>query len=581
MKDKIARQFHNRNLKSKMLLIIIPCAIISSITIMILAWWIFNQYESTLYNSTMQNLNMIVRYMEMDLNKIENLSDRIITEDTVQTTLQYKEPNIRKKEVSSEYILAARNLYQLMQDRLAAADNVRSISIFVDNEWYYVGASKRSYSKEIIEAAGAELEESNGEIIWYSDKYPANYLYSIRKIKEIGKSSYRDMGVLVIEYNIRTSINKLITESDGIKYEPKVVIWNSKGMIFSSIDDIQTVEWKDNVDYEILSLGKHKYFTSYLQSPVYHWNYMFLISYDTMLGIIHGLRITFAFLFILVSIVSSYYCDKLISKITIRINYLLTRMKSVEKGDLSSKEYIDTGNDEIGMLCRHFEIMVEKLDILIQDNYVKQMLIRENQLKVLQSQINPHFLFNTLQTINWKAKNAQEKDISLIAESLGKLLRYTLRDDNDPVILSEEIKVLENYIAIQQFRYEKRLQVVIDIPETLYSQKIPKLALQNVVENSIKYALENMMEPCKIRIWGEDQGNTFKLYVLDNGPGLKEENMTVTNHPEIKNEITSAGLGIGLKNVDRRMKLIFSDEYGIKIKDTGHGVMVQFYMPKE
>lgn len=580
MKGKLYKRWSKRNLKSKMLMIIIPCAIISSVTIMILAICIFREYENTLYSSTMQNLNMIVRYMELELGKIENMSDRIITEDSVQTALQYEKPNVRKKEVSSEYVLTARKLYQTLQDTLSNSENVKSISIFVEDEWYYVGSSKRSYSQELLTAAGTDLEESNGEIVWYSEEYPANHLYSIRKIKEIGKSGYRDLGVLVIEYNLRTSINELISESDQIQYEPKVVIWNDDGMMFSSVDDIQTVEWKAQVDYESLSLGNHKYFASYLQSTAYNWHYMFLISYDTMLGYIHGLRVTFALLFVVVIIISGYYCDKLITKITVRINYLLTRMKCVESGDLSTKKYIDTGNDEIGMLCGHFEIMVGKLDKLIQDNYVKQMLIRENQLKVLQSQINPHFLFNTLQTINWKAKEVNEKDISQIVESLGKLLRYTLREDNDPVKLYEEIRILENYITIQQLRYQERLKVLIEIPETLYHQEIPKLALQNVVENSIKYALENMMETCIIKIWGEDQGDSFRIYVLDNGPGLKENHSIIKSSIDEENETISAGLGIGLQNIDRRIKLIFSEKYGIRIVDTGHGAMVEFYMPK-
>ncbi len=580
MKEKIYKRWGSRKLKSKLLLIIIPCAFISSVTIMVLAICIFHKYENTLYSSTMQNLRMIVRYIELDLAKIENLSDRIITEASIQTALQFTEPNIRKKEMLSENILTARKLYQTLQDSLTTSENVKSVSIFVEEEWYYAGSTKRSYSEELLKEAGTALDNSNGEIVWYHKTYPTNQLYSIRKIKEIGKTSYRDLGVLVIEYNLRTSINNLIKESDKIQYNPNLIIWSDDGMMFSSVGDIQVVEWKADVDYEILSLGHHKYFVSYLQSQAYHWEYMFLISYDTMLGYIQGLKVTFAILFMVVVIISLYYSDILITKITLRFNYLLTRMKCVESGDFSAKMYIDTGNDEIGMLCDHFETMVGKLDKLIQDNYIKQMLIRENQLKVLQSQINPHFLFNTLQTINWKAKEVNEKDISQIVESLGKLLRYTLREDNDPVKLYEEIKVLENYITIQQLRYQERLTVSIEIPESLYDYRIPKLALQNVVENAIKYALEDMMEPCLIKIWGEDQGDTFRIYVLDNGPGLKDDEV-IKRNSELKNETVSAGLGIGLYNIDKRIKLIFSEEYGLKIVDTGHGVLVEFYMPKE
>ena len=113
-------------------------------------------------------------------------------------------------------------------------------------------------------------------------------------------------------------------------------------------------------------------------------------------------------------------------------------MKSVQEGDFRAESRRGKGQqDELEQVCDRFEDMVGHVDRLIQDNYVKQMLIRENQLKVLQNQINPHFLFNTLQTINWKARENHQETISQITEALGRLLRYTLRENNEPALLSD------------------------------------------------------------------------------------------------------------------------------------------------
>ena len=134
---------------------------------------------------------------------------------------------------------------------------------------------------------------------------------------------------------------------------------------------------------------------------------------------------------------SVFYCEKLTGLITRRFTYLTGRMKSVQEGDFRAESRRGKGQqDELEQVCDRFEDMVGHVDRLIQDNYVKQMLIRENQLKVLQNQINPHFLFNTLQTINWKARENHQETISQITEALGRLLRYTLRENNEPALLS-------------------------------------------------------------------------------------------------------------------------------------------------
>jgi len=580
-------QWKNIKLKNKFLFIVIPSAIISSVIIFACSYFIFHEYEKSLYQSTIKNMNMLVKRIEIELGAIENLSDSIVTNADIQTALQKNGPNIRQKDVSSDYNRLAQSFYETLSNKLTSEKNVNSISVFVEKEWYRVNVDHTilNYNEALAERAEEVLQKTNGESVWYIDQYPTKRLYNVRKIKELYLSTFETLGILVIEYDIDATIQELISENGRQESAYYVNIYNSSGLLFSNMKDSKAGQWKDGQEYDIVSVKNDKYFASSLGDSNYGWQYVFYIPFNSVFGHVQILKMLFIILAIAIIVASAVFCNKLVSTITVHFDYLLRRMKSVKDGNLQIADldiYLKR-EDEIGQICSNFELMVEELNSLIQDNYVKQMLIKENQLKVLKSQINPHFLFNTLHVINWKAKESCQQTISQITEALGKLLRYTLQDNNDPVSLKEELTILVNYITIQKFRYQERLQVKIIIPESLYVQQVPKLALQNVVENSIKYALENMLSPCKIRIWTEEQEHTYRIFVQDNGPGIDESIAEhyfdrVGRHGSQNGH--QGGLGIGLANINSRIKLMFSEQYGITLHNTGKGTMVEFFLPK-
>ena len=151
------------------------------------------------------------------------------------------------------------------------------------------------------------------------------------------------------------------------------------------------------------------------------------------------------------------------------------------------------------------------------------------------------------------------------------MLRYTLREDNDPACLRDEIEIMMHYVTIQKIRYQEKLNVTVDVPEELQDRLVPKLALQNIVENSIKYALENMLEPCQIQVTGCVKDGVFSLSVRDNGPGIRED--VLKEKSSEKNE--KAGLQIGLANIRQRIFLLFPEGSDLILTNTGHGTLVE------
>lgn len=583
--QRIIRFWKRQNLKKKFLLIAIPGAVFSSVVIMAAALLIFRAYEKNMYGMTVQNLNMIIRHIETELKEVDEISMDVIADPAIQQALKQDKPNVRTREVSMDSLRLAQSMYQVMQEQLRRNSMIVSVSIFVDEEWYYVGNTRRSLDASLLPEMEAGIPMDSSEIYWYAKEYPANSIYGVRSVKDLYYHTFEDEAILVIEYDLKGSITNFLKDSANVRYSPGLAVSRDNQCLYTDLLAIpeEKLSLAEGSGYEMVSIDGHKYFTACLDTSYYGWKYAFFILYDNLFGAMRFLKCFFLIMAVFMILISVLYCEKLTVLITNRFTHLTRRMRSVQEGNFQT-EVQDASHqgDELEVVCERFEEMVGRVDRLIQDNYVKQMLIHENQLKMLQNQINPHFLFNTLQTISWTARENRQDTISYIAEALGKLLRYTLREDNDPAVLEEEVDILMRYVMIQKTRYQERLVIDVDIPEDVMKEKVPKLVLQSLVENSIKYALEAMLEPCHIQISVRDENSALRILVSDNGPGI--DPAVLEEFPASAGAARNGrplGCGIGLKNIRQRLKLLFGEESELLLYNTGNGTRVEVFIVKE
>lgn len=233
------------------------------------------------------------------------------------------------------------------------------------------------------------------------------------------------------------------------------------------------------------------------------------------------------------------------------------------------------GEDELSLLNQYFDDMTLEFKKMIRENYEKEVLLSQTQLKFLEQQINPHFLFNTLDSINWLAKKNRQAQISVMVESLGNLLRASLNQDNDLIPIQEELAVLESYVAIQRFRFADSLSVQFDVQETALPAMIPKLVLQPLVENAITHSREDSDDPCEIRVRICRKGDLVDVCVENNGPEIDVDILS-----KIRNgSVVPRGNGIGLINIDTRLCLIFGDAHGLSFANRNGTVCVRFSIP--
>jgi len=235
------------------------------------------------------------------------------------------------------------------------------------------------------------------------------------------------------------------------------------------------------------------------------------------------------------------------------------------------------------------KLALKKLGQLLDNKEANQLSNRQAQYLALQNQINPHFLYNTLEAIRGEALSEGMENIANITEAMATFFRYTISNMDNLVSLEEELSNAENYFAIQNYRFGERISMQVDIEpgsEAARDVKIPKLTLQPIIENAIIHGLEHQVQPGKVSVHIVIVEQRLLIEITDDGVGMSESTLEEINrrllHPEtvLPSEEKPRTGGIALINVDNRIKLIFGEQYGLKVSSIkGYGTRVEVSLP--
>lgn len=254
------------------------------------------------------------------------------------------------------------------------------------------------------------------------------------------------------------------------------------------------------------------------------------------------------------------------------------RMKEVGNGNFSPIEE-NGGSRELLALSRSFNEMVSHIDELINQNYVSEINEKTARLAALEAQLNPHFLYNTLQAIGTEALLNDQPQINRMLASLAANLRYSIKS-GDPVRLKDEIVYVNNYIMLQKMRFEERLHVQIEISDEYDNFLIPKISIQTLVENSILHGFDDTTEAISIRIHASRKGELLQIQVTDNGCGIDEAHLQELKS-EFQNYLTPGHIGkIGLANLYSRLQILYQGKASLEIESSPHhGTAVTLLLP--
>lgn len=531
-------------------------------------------YQGIIYNQAAKELNFFVSNIEKELEQIERYSYEIITDTEIQTILT--QLNDRSTSTTTPTLSATK-----LSDKLwtyVFARNIISVSIIDTTGQQYVGGM--TIQAAIVPEITRKAAQRMGAIV-FIEPIDDSSIICARQIRKIRNLSLEPLGTLVIKINTSSliqqcsagyfndSVNLLITANGANIF--------SSGVLSEAIGNEFKLSKQNN--YQIISYNRKRYFASCLKSNYTQWTYISILPYQLVfyqISILKGIiLLSFLFIFIITSILGIKFANNL----TKPIEKLSNQMQIVQNGNFiidQREEVASSRTDEISNLEKDFVIMVDKINNLIYENYTKQLLIKNAELTALRANINPHFLYNTLESINWLAKTNKQPEISQMVESLGRLLRNAISQRDHLAMLSEEISLLKDYITIQTMRFGSRLNFHLDIAEKWYKFCIPRLSLQPIVENSITYGLEKMADVCRISVTAREDGDNLLIIVEDNGPGIAAEDLERLRRWQYEPN----GLGVGLKNIDDRLKIIYGEQYGLEImSDYGVGTTVILKLP--
>lgn len=442
----------------------------------------------------------------------------------------------------------------------------------IDNDWYIKAIKK------------------NGNEYWNFNNYDNDILTKsepnnegkdlvVSLNKKINHYSNNYLGIIRVTMRSRDFFPKMF-EDDDVK-TGQILLINTENMDIKT-DESNLLLRKFNFDEKkfkkfivgnlqnekgkiTYKQGKEEYIILFKESPIAN-NY--LISVIPVNNISQEMKNSRnivisggVFLLIILSIII-YFATKTILK---RLYKIIDAVKRVRAGDLMPSIEV-YGNDEVGVLAHNFRQMMRTIDTLIKESANKERLTKEAELKALKTQIDAHFLYNTLENIRMMALIEENYMVSDCLSSLGNMMRYNMKWNSEFVSLKQEINHIKNYVALMNLRYDFEIILNIDIEDKFLDREILKLIVQPLVENAVKHGLSEKLrsENGTIIISIEEDNTQLYLNVKDNGNGINIEKLQELNN--YINGCEDKTYGLGLKNVNDRIKLFYGNHYGVIIE---------------
>jgi len=458
---------------------------------------------------------------------------------------------------------------------------VKSIFYVIDkNDVFlvYTAASDADIGRSIIRNSIYRIEENPDLTIAQTDV--VNYPNNRKTVYTFAKAVKDKTGIIgyVIYQLYEEDLQKLIRVSDN---EIAVITDEYNSVIVTNNNSVEGLMNKFNPKYYY----KDKY--AELETGKYYINSEKVPNASIYVYTLNSIQIKnliFILYFIFLIIVSiglmllmNHLANRMSSRNTESIDKLIHSVNQLQNGKMDSYVDIKSG-DEFEVLANQYNIMLDELNGLINKNEELSNLRRITEIKQLQSQFNPHFIFNILGTLRYSILIAP-KEAEKIVIGLSSLLRYSINYEGQKVVLEKDLDYIQDYLRLNKYRFNDRLEYSINIPEEIKKAYVPKLFLQAVIENSIKYGYIHK-DKLKISEEGHLDGGILTLEVRDNGNGMTLDQLQkvreILNQPENLSEHT------GLYNIHRRIVLLYGEEYGIQIESTlGVGTNVKITIPYE
>ena len=536
-----------------------------------------SEYTHTIIQQMNQNIDSYIDYME-------NIAYLISSNEDVQDYLF-------DEEIDNEGRYRILNQFQTILD---SRSDIRNVGIISKNGRMLINDGSKSVNQDLDlntqEWYATALEKPNGPILTsshvqhiISGERPWVITLS-RGIRDRSGSGEKE-GVFFIDLNY-SAISELCDQST-VGTKGYAFILDAKGNIVyhpqqqQLYNELQTENisliMDTDEDTVLTGTGNDGKLYSISRSGKTGWTVVDCTSVRELLRKSRQAQSVYVLTAIILVIVALLFSRFMARSITLPIQKLRDSMKKVQEGDFSVSDVVVDSKNEIGSLTKSFDVMTHRIHELMEQNVHEQEEKRKSELKALQSQINPHFLYNTLDSIIWMAEGKKNEEVVLMTASLARLLRQSISNEDEVVPIANEVEYARGYLTIQKMRYKDKLEFQIEVDSSILYIPLIKLVLQPIIENAIYHGLKYKESKGLLIVKGFMKDGNAVLQVIDDGVGMDEETLA---HIYDKHKVNYHSNGVGVYNVQKRLKLYYGEDYGITYtSELGKGTTATITIP--
>ncbi|GIP17635.1 histidine kinase [Paenibacillus montaniterrae] len=537
--------------------------------------------EKHMENTAVQSIANV----ELLMKQIDTFSSQVATNAMVQSLLQ---DSYNGKQASFDQL-------QLLQQEVrkleAYQQGIKAIEIYTLGHESYLPISNERLDERYVQQWIELTDQAAGRLVWtsYNDKFP-NSIVTMRNIRLMNQS-FQHVGYLVVHVDLSLFDLSLLTDT-GQEQADYMWLTDQQGhVIFTNAGDSLALPEATGA-MDVVDIRNQDYFNVKRSIPLAGWELSILTPVTKAtegLALLRSTIIIFLFVSSVLFLILSYFIAERISRPILK---LIRAMRGARLGGL---KHIDASSQtiEIAELNNTYNQMVDSLQALIQVVYEKEILQSKTELKALQAQINPHFLFNTLEAFYWELEEKGQSELAEVIVAMSGVFRYviTKQDSDQWVTVGDELEHAERYLLIMKMRLMERFEWQIICQESLKQVPIPKLMIQPIIENAIEHGIERNLNPGRLTILVRraDEAPQLVISVIDNGPGFTSEQLHKLTHelaqdaaPVAHQQDKDKHLGMGLKNTNQRLKLYYgSSHQGLFIKSSQQETEVGFHIPAQ
>ncbi|WP_083613761.1 sensor histidine kinase [Paenibacillus sp. P46E] len=547
-------------LRSIQLIITLTFTAVTVLVAVIVSFMLYNKFAATAEKNANMNMQQIIEQVNYNLELYVKGMGSIF--------------ETAEKQITASPSIDSSLLGERMGTLMSSREDLVSVAVFTPKGKYVVGTPGQNMRLNTqLQSQSWFTSAIKSSEISYSAPHIQNlfkgrytWVVSTSKLIEYKENGLTKTGVLLIDFNFRT-IDQLsrqvklgnrgyayILDPQGnIVYHPQQQLIYA-GLKYENVEPVLAYEYRSYLDE---STGEKRFITVRTLAQT-GWKIVGVAYYDEIVTTKHDLNhflIWFLGFVILGVIVLSIFLSWLIAS---PIRKLERTVKLVGEGDLNTPIDV-SGAYEIEQLSRRFNMMLQRIRQLMDQIIYEQETKRKGELEVLQSQINPHFLYNTLNSVIRLAERGKTDEVVTMIQSLSKFFRISLSKGKNMITMQEELDHIRHYLVIQSLRFKNKFRYEIKAQDEVLTYQTIKLILQPIVENALYHGIEMMPDEGLITITAELQERMIVIRISDNGLGMNQETLKTI----LSGGKTSGGSGVGVRNVNERIGLVYGREYGL------------------